>query len=82
VETIRHAQKQGYAVSDFLVTPLPFGMYSSEPKVRQHISLLQAQGQAWCSHRAYFLAGILLEKAAPAGTECLADELLRVMTAL
>ena len=34
VETIEHARRQGYRVTDFMVTPLPFGYYSSEPKVR------------------------------------------------
>ena len=33
VETIEHARCQGYRVTDFMVTPLPFGYYSSEPKV-------------------------------------------------
>jgi hypothetical protein len=35
--TLRHAASLGYAVTDFLVTPLPFGHYSSEPKVRNWI---------------------------------------------
>lgn len=30
---LRHARAQGYRVADFLLTPLPFGTYSSEPKV-------------------------------------------------
>lgn len=34
VATIEHARRQGYRVTDFMVTPLPFGYYSSEPKVR------------------------------------------------
>lgn len=33
VETIEHARRLGYRVTDFMVTPLPFGYYSSEPKV-------------------------------------------------
>lgn len=33
VETIEHARKQGYQVTDFMVTAMPFGLYSSEPKV-------------------------------------------------
>ena len=32
IETIEHARRQGYRVTDFMVTPLPFGYYSSEPK--------------------------------------------------
>lgn len=33
VETLQHATKHGYQVTDFMVTPMPFGYYSSEPKV-------------------------------------------------
>lgn len=33
VETLQHARKQGYQVTDFMVSPMPFGYYSSEPKV-------------------------------------------------
>ena len=32
VETIQHAQEKGYRVADFMVTPMEFGHYSSEPK--------------------------------------------------
>ena len=34
VETLKHAQRQGYRALDFMVTAMPFGTYSSEPKVR------------------------------------------------
>ena len=34
VETMEHARALGYRCTDFMVTPLPFGYYSSEPKVR------------------------------------------------
>ena len=37
VETVEHARRQGYRVTDFMVTPLPFGYYSSEPKVPIHL---------------------------------------------
>ena len=33
VYTLEHARKHGYQVTDFMVTPMPFGYYSSEPKV-------------------------------------------------
>ena len=33
VETLLHARQQGYQVTDFMVSPMPFGYYSSEPKV-------------------------------------------------
>ena len=34
VETLQHARRQGYILRDFMVTAMPFGKYSSEPKVR------------------------------------------------
>ena len=46
VETLKHAQRQGYRALDFMVTAMPFGTYSSEPKVcvlpfqKQHCILL------------------------------------------
>ncbi len=33
VATLKHAQGQGYRALDFMVTAMPFGTYSSEPKV-------------------------------------------------
>lgn len=34
VETLEHARREGYILRDFLLTSMPFGTYSSEPKVR------------------------------------------------
>ncbi len=33
VDTLQHARNQGYQVTDFMVPPMPFGYYNSEPKV-------------------------------------------------
>ena len=33
VATLKHAQQEGYKALDFMVTAMPFGMYSSESKV-------------------------------------------------
>ena len=58
VETIEHARRLGYRVTDFMVTPLPFGYYSSEPKVRG----LRSRAHSGCSH--------LLCKVVQQGTVC------------
>ena len=42
VQTLQHARAQGYALTNFLVTPLPFGTYSSEPKVSSPARLRRA----------------------------------------
>ncbi len=81
VDTIHHAQAQGYQVVDFMVTPLPFGCYSSEPKVKNWIAQLRSQNKAFYSSNIYFLTGVLFQKQNPAVAD-LSDELLKVMTVL
>jgi len=81
VETIYHALAQDYHVVDFMVTPLPFGSYSSEPKVKNWIARLRSQKKAFYSTNIYFLTGVLFQKRSPT-TRDLSDELLKVMTLL
>lgn len=81
VETIHHALAQGYQVVDFTLTPLPFGHYSSEPKVKSWIAKLRSQNKAFYSSNIYFLTGVLFQKSQTT-TSDLSEELLKVMTAL
>ncbi|MBD3883620.1 SAM-dependent methyltransferase [Phormidium tenue FACHB-886] len=81
VETIQHAIKEGYRVADFMVTPLQFGYYSSEPRVRDWISELRKQKKAFYSSNVYFLAGVLFQEKRSAKAD-LSAELLKVITAL
>ncbi|NDJ19902.1 SAM-dependent methyltransferase [Myxacorys almedinensis A] len=81
VETIEHGLDQGYAIADFMLTPLPFGYYSSEPKVRNSIAKLRQNQQAFYSQNIYFLAGVLFTKQELCTTD-LSNELIKVMTAL
>ncbi len=81
VDTIQHAIAQGYYVADFMVSPLQFGYYSSEPKVKQTIQQLQRDRRAFCSEHIYFLAGVLFRKQHRTAIDVSA-ELLKVMTAL
>ena len=81
VATIDHALKQGYSVADFMVTPLPFGYYSSESKVKGQIETLQRQSKAFYSGNIYFLAGVLFQKTSLSETD-LSAELIKVMTSL
>lgn len=81
LETIAWGLKHGYTVADFKITPLPFGYYSSEPKVKNRIAELHQQGQAFYSHNIYFLAGVLFRKRNSFATD-LSAELGRVLTAL
>jgi methylase of polypeptide subunit release factors len=79
--TINLAIAKGYCVSDFVVVPLPFGYYSSEPKVRNTITELRKNNKAFYSAQIYFLAGVLFKKQQDSSQD-LSTELVQVMTAL
>jgi methylase of polypeptide subunit release factors len=81
VHTIAEANANGYSIEDFMVTPLQFGYYSSEPKVRNHIAQLQKNHQAFYSGNTYFLAGVLFRKSQLSNVD-LSNELIQVMTSL
>jgi hypothetical protein len=80
VETIEYAIECGYQVIDFTISPLEFGYYSSESKVRETISALKSDRKAFYSPNVYLLAGVLFEKQTQ-NSQDLSAELLHVMTA-
>ncbi|MBR8835071.1 MAG: SAM-dependent methyltransferase [Stigonema ocellatum SAG 48.90 = DSM 106950] len=77
--TINHAKANGYSVENFLLLPLKFGYYSSEPKVKKHIEELRKNGMAFYSGNYYFLAGVLFKKQQESRVD-LSNELTQVMT--
>lgn len=79
--TINHAKSKGYRVKSFVVLPLKFGYYSSEPKVKNHIEELRRNNKAFYSGDYYFLAGVLFQKS-PESELDLSHELTQVMTTL
>ena len=79
--TINCAIERGYSVSDFVVVPLPFGYYSSEPKVKNAIIELRKNNKAFYSDKIYFLSGVLFKKQQNSSKD-LSTELVEVMTAL
>jgi methylase of polypeptide subunit release factors len=79
--TIDHAKENGYSVSKFLVLPLKFGYYSSEPKVKKHIENLKKHKMAFYSGDYYFLSGVLFQKDQKSPVD-LSNELAQVMTSL
>lgn len=81
VETIENAIEQGYKIIDFTVSPLEFGYYSSEPKVKNKIESLSEERKAFYSENVYLLAGVLFSRRGGANTD-LSNELIKVMTAL
>lgn len=80
-ELVEYAIAEGYYTSNFLVSPLPFGYYSSEPKVTNRIQELKKQQKAFYSNNIYLLAGALFTKQ-QASTKDLSNELIQLMTCL
>jgi hypothetical protein len=82
VETIEYAIDRGYQAIDFTVSPLKFGYYSSEAKVKETIIALRRDRKAFYSPNIYLLAGVLFEKrGSSSSNDDLSAELLQVMTA-
>lgn len=81
LSTINHAKANGYDVSSFVVLPLKFGYYSSEPKVKKHIEELRKHKMAFYSGEYYFLAGVLFQKHQESAVD-LSQELSQVMASL
>ena len=68
----------GYKVANFLAMGLEFGEYSREPKVRQHIARLTAEGHGWAGEDEYVVAVALLTRS-PEVRRDRATELLRAL---
>lgn len=81
VGTIEHAIAQGYQVEDFITSPMSFGYYSSEPKVKERIAELHKYGKAFYSENIYILAGVLFKKSHISKVD-LSNELIKIMTSL
>ena len=60
--TVRTAADLGYRVANFLAMGLDFGPYSNEPKVRDHIRRLCAEGRGWASDDGYMVAVALFTR--------------------
>lgn len=54
--TVETAAALGYRVVNFLAMGLDYGEYSSEPKVRDHIRRLVAEGRGWAGEDEYMVA--------------------------
>lgn len=81
VGLLDHAKAKGYYVSNFVVSPLKFGFYSSEPKVSNRIEELRRANKAFYSKSIYLLAGVLFTKQFKCGTD-LSTEVMQIMTCL
>ena len=78
LETVRTAQHLGYRVGNFLAMGLDYGRYSSEPKVRDHIRRLCAEGRGWAGDDEYMVAVVLFTRN-PDVPGDRADQLLRAL---
>lgn len=77
-ESIRTAADLGYRVANFLAMGLDYGRYSSEPKVREHIRTLCAEGHGWSGDTDYMVAVALFTRN-PDLPGDRADQLLRAL---
>jgi methylase of polypeptide subunit release factors len=77
-ETVRTAGDLGYRVINFLAMGLDFGTYSSEPKVRDHIRRLCAEGRGWAGEEEYMVAVALFTRNPDVAGDR-ADQLLRAL---
>lgn len=78
---IDYAITKGYHTSNFIISPLNFGYYSSEPKVMDRIGEMKKNKMAFCSKNIYLLAGVLFTKRNLASSDS-STELLQIMTSL
>ena len=60
--TVRTASDLGYRVVNFLAMALDFGRYSNEPKVREHIRRICAEGRGWAGEDGYMVAAALFTR--------------------
>jgi len=78
---IDYAITRGYVIANFLISPLSFGYYSSEPKVKNRIAELRKDNMAFYSENMYLLAGVLFTKQQESKMN-LSNELVRLITCL
>lgn len=78
---IQFAGDQGYSVVDFVVQPLIFGCYSSQPEVQNRIWELFRDGKAFFSDHYYLLAGVVFQKRKPIDPE-LSGDLMALMRSI
>src|SRR3954469_948968 len=76
--TLACARGLGYRTANFLAMGLEFGAYSREPKVREHIARLVAEGRGWAEDDEYVVAVALLTRS-PQVTRDRTAELLRAL---
>ncbi len=81
VGAIDYALTKGYHIANFIISPLKFGYYSSEPKVKNRIEELKKDQMAFYSENIYLLAGVLFTKQSGC-QENLSTELAQLMTCL
>src|SRR5262249_52594273 len=75
---IAHARKLGYGVTDFVVTYMPFGPYSSQDVVLQRLHAMKKQGKAFFTENGYLVGSAYFTK--DRTQRDLSDEFLNCLT--
>ena len=81
VDLLQYAAELGYEIANFLIKPLPFGHYSSQPEVKARIMELYRERTAFFSEHYYLLAGVIFQKKECANME-LFTNLIEIMQSL
>src|SRR3954452_11757150 len=76
--SVATARDLGYRVANFLAMGLDYGRYSSQPKVREHIRRICAEGRGWSGADEYMVAVVLFTQD-PAIPGDRASQLLRAL---
>ncbi|AFL68059.1 hypothetical protein [Sulfurospirillum barnesii] len=65
IELINYAHSLGYRVADFLMINMSYGVYSSEPKIKEYRERLATEHCAFFHKDYYKVAGVLFQKKSP-----------------
>ena len=73
VDTLEHAHSLGYKVTDFLVSPLPFGIYSRQDIVQARLHEMRNTDTAFFSQDHYLVGSACFSKITQNGYDLSAD---------
>ncbi len=81
IALIEYALNQGYKISDFQITQMPFGIYSRQDVVQQRILKMKEEGKAFFTNNCYLVGSALFTKDMNNGID-LSQEFLTCLTSI
>lgn len=80
-DLIAHASQCGYAISDFIITRMPFGIYSRQDIVQKCLHDMKGDNKAFYSNNCYLVGSASFTKE-PSSNPDLSKEFLACLTAI